>query len=172
MSGSNVKNAKTTEVEEILDYVARASGLRFEFEETGWLMIEQSVDSKSFSFHSSEVTEVLARADGDGSPFIQVNFQDGRKVLLTDTLVGFKPAETFGLDMAKIPKVVTTPDLMSVFDAISESLSHDKANEYEVEILKKVFQSILSGAEAIGFKLEAERRILDRLSSTKLRASA
>ena len=38
--------------------------------------------------------------------------------------------------MAKIPKVVTTPDLLSVFEAIEESVSSDTP-EHEIESLKK-----------------------------------
>ena len=91
--------------------------------------------------------------------------------MLTDNLVGFKPSETWGLDMSRIPKVVTTPDLHSVLDAIEDSLGSDQA-ESEVEILKKVYYSILTGAEKIGFELPFERRCLERLMATKMRASA
>jgi hypothetical protein len=86
--------------------------------------------------------------------------------------VGFKPTETFGLDMAKIPKVVTTPDLMSVFEAIEESMSSDIQNEHELEILKKVYQSILQGGELAGFDLKFERNWLSRLLASRIKASA
>ena len=66
-----------------------------------------------------------------------MNFQNSYKVLLTDNLIGFKPQETLGLDMTRIPKVVTTPDLFSVYEAIEESLGSD-TQDHEVEILKKV----------------------------------
>ena len=35
--------------------------------------------------------------------------------------MGFKPVEIVGLDMSRIPKVVTTPDLVSVFEAIEDA---------------------------------------------------
>ena len=86
--------------------------------------------------------------------------------------MGFKPLETSGLDMGKIPKVVTTPDLISVFEAIEDSMSSDATPDHEVEILKKVFLAILQGGELAGFNLEFERRWMTRLVPSKIRASA
>ena len=160
----------TIEIDNILSFVDRTSGLKATFED-GRVEIAQSLDGKIFHFESEHVTEVLNRTDSDGRPFIQINFRDTNKVLLTDSLVGFKPSETIGLDMSRIPKVVTTPDLKSVLDAIEDTLGSDQA-DHEVEILKKVFYSILSGAEKIGFELPFERRCLERLMATKVRASA
>ncbi len=161
----------TTELSNILNFVERTTGLKATFEESGRVEIKQSLDGKSFHFDAEHVTEVLNRMDSDGRPFIQINFKDTHKVLLTDNLVGFKPSETWGLDMTRIPKVVTTPDLRSVLEAIEDSLGSDQA-ESEVEILKKVYYSILTGAEKIGFALPFERRCLERLMATKIRASA
>lgn len=159
-------------LEEVLSYVDHSSGLSSNVVEEGLVFIQQSVDGKTFRFHMQDLNEVLQRTDADGKTFIQVNFASGHKVLFTDTLVGFKPIEILGLDMGRIPKVVTTPDLLSVFEAIEESLSGDQSLEHEVEILKKVFQAILSGGEQAGFDLSFERRWLSRLLSTKYRATA
>lgn len=161
----------TAEISNILNFVDRTTGLKAAFQEDGSVEIKQSLDGKAFHFEAEHVTEVLNRMDSDGRPFIQINFKDTNKVLLTDNLVGFKPSETWGLDMSRIPKVVTTPDLRSVLDAIEDSLGSDQA-ESEVEILKKVYYSILTGAEKIGFELPFERRCLERLMATKIRASA
>lgn len=159
------------DVDSILNFVDASKGLTGRLAETGKVLVSQDVDGKSFSFYGYEVAEVLHRADADGKPFLQLNFKNGNKVLLTDTLVGFKPVETFGLDMNRLPKVVTTPDLLSVYEAIEEALGADEV-EHEVEILKKVYQAILLGAERIGFELSFERKWLNRLVATKIRASA
>jgi hypothetical protein len=164
------QRSSNVELSNILNFVERTTGLKAAFIE-GRVEIAQSLDGKVFNFDAVHVTEVLNRTDSDGRPFIQINFRDTNKVLLTDSLVGFKPSETAGLDMARIPKVVTTPDLKSVLDAIEDTLGSDQA-DHEVEILKKVFYSILSGAEKIGFDLPFERRCLERLMATKIRASA
>ncbi len=159
-------------LEEVLRFVETSAGLSFDSLREGLVNISQSVDGKTFKFNSSELEEVLNRVDSDGKEFIQINFANGNKVLFTDSLVGFKPTETFGLDMAKIPKVVTTPDLMSVFEAIEESMSSDIQNEHELEILKKVYQSILQGGELAGFDLKFERNWLSRLLASRIKASA
>lgn len=161
----------TAELNNILSFVDRTTGLKANFQEDGRVEIKQSLDGKAFHFEAEHISEVLNRMDSDGRPFIQINFKDSNKVLLTDNLVGFKPGETWGLDMSRIPKVVTTPDLKSVLDAIEDSLGSDQS-ESEVEILKKVYYSILTGAEKIGFELPFERRCLERLMATKMRASA
>lgn len=159
-------------LEEVLTYVDHSTGLSSNVSEAGDVFIRQSVDGKTFRFAMEDLNEVLSRTDADGKAFIQINFASGHKVLFTDTLVGFKPREVFGLDMAKIPKVVTTPDLLSVFEAIEETLSSDQQLDHELDVLKKVFQAILTGGEQAGFDLAFERRWLARLLPSKSRASA
>lgn len=170
---SEIASPKPTQLlEEILDFVERSTGLSSDVTENGAVSIQQSVDGKTFHFKLQDLDDVLQRVDVDGKGFIQVNFASGNKVLFTDTLVGFKPRETVGLDMSKIPRVVTTPDLVSVFEAIEDSMGSDSTPEHEVEILKKVFVSILHGGESVGFDMTFERKWLARLMGPKFRASA
>ncbi|WP_253696994.1 hypothetical protein [Bdellovibrio bacteriovorus] len=169
----SIKSKSThAELDHILNFVDASKGLRAKINESGRVQIRQDLDGKLFSFNSQDVNEVLHRADSEGKPFVQVNFKNGTKVLLTETLVGFKPLETLGLDMGRIPKVVTTPDLVSVFDAIEESLGADNGLDHEVEILKKVYMAIVSGGEKVGFDLTTERLWLNRLIASKFKASA
>ncbi|QDK46556.1 hypothetical protein DOM22_15980 [Bdellovibrio sp. ZAP7] len=170
---SNSKSKSThAELDHILNFVDSSKGLRAKMNETGRVQLRQDLDGKLFTFSSQDVNEVLHRADSEGKAFLQVNFKNGAKILLTETLIGFKPIETLGLDMTRIPKVVTTPDLVSVYDAIEESLGADNGNDTEVEILKKVYLAIISGGEKVGFDLAAERKWLNRLLASKFKASA
>nr|BFD58632.1 hypothetical protein CKG001_07390 [Bdellovibrio sp. CKG001]BFD62057.1 hypothetical protein BdHM001_07380 [Bdellovibrio sp. HM001]BFD68076.1 hypothetical protein HAGR004_30980 [Bdellovibrio sp. HAGR004] len=171
MSSSKTKSTHA-ELDNILNFVDSSKGLRAKIHESGKVQIRQDLDGKVFSFNTQEVSEVLHRADSEGKPFIQVNFKNGTKVLLTETLVGFKPLETLGLDMSRIPKVVTTPDLLSVYEAIEESMGADNGLDHEVEILKKVYTAIVSGGEKVGFDLSFERAWLNRLLASKFKASA
>lgn len=172
MSESQVPPRMNQMLDEILQFVDGSSGLRSLSANTGTVAVVQKVDSKTFKFDSTHLSEVLRRTDADGKSFLQINFSNGSKVLFTDTLVGFKPRETVGLDMSKIPRVVTTPDLVSVYEAIEESLSAENPPEHEVEILKKVFVSILHGAESVGFDLNEEKGWIGRLTAAPNRASA
>ena len=120
----------------------------------------------------ASVEEVLVREDSDGRSFLQVNFLDGKKILITEKLVGFKPAETLGLDLRKLPKVVTTPDLVSVLEAIEESVNNYGHRAEEVDVLRRVFDSVLNGAEAVGFEVGAERNWLNFIANIKHKPSA
>lgn len=159
-------------LDEVLNFVDASTGLASTMNTDGKVSIQQSADNKVFRFEPHFLEDVLQRTDADGKQFIQVNFRSGLKVLLTDTLVGFKPSEVVGLDMSKIPRVVTTPDLLSVLEAIEESFGSDSTPEHEVEVLKRVFQAILTGGELAGFDLTFERKWLSRLVPTKMKASA
>ena len=171
MGHSKPTTAALSDLDTILNYIDHSHGLQAHVSGIGKIQVRQDVDGKLFNFSMSDVTEVLLRADSDAKSFIQVNFRSSNKVLFTDTLIGFKPAEALGLDMSRIPKVVTTPDLMSVFEAIEEALSSETVDN-EVEILKKVYYSILTGAERVGFDLGFEKAWISRLMASTFRASA
>jgi len=155
----------------ILDFVGRSSGLKSWVAEGKNLHITQTTDGKSLNFNDRDVDEVISRIDSEGHPFLQINFMSGKKILLTDCFIGFKPAQCSGLDMEKLPRVVTTPDLLSVVEAIEDSMGSDTSSE-EVDVLKRVFDSVLRGAESVGFDLTSERLWLQRITKSKFKASA
>jgi hypothetical protein len=156
---------------QIHDFVAKSSGLRSRLSETDFIHISQSTDGKAIAFKVADLEEVIHRVDSDGQVFLQVNFLNGRKILLTQNLIGFKPVPSRGLDLTKLPKVVTTPDLISVVEAIEDSMGSPPGGPDEVEVLKKVFDSVLRGAEAVGFDTTPERIWMQGLSR-KNKASA
>jgi hypothetical protein len=141
---------------QINDFVAKSSGLRSR-QKANELQILQCTDGKAIAIAIDDLEEVISRVDSDGHIFLQVNFISGKKILLTQNLIGFKPAPSRGLDLSKLPKVVTTPDLLSVVEAIEESISSAPTQPDEIEVLKKVFDSVLRGAEAVGFDTTSER---------------
>jgi hypothetical protein len=170
------QSAKTTTGtqldQQIKTFVERSSGLEVKTDNSGTLSIFQKVDGRSIRIITDKIEEVLARQDSDGRDFLQVNFFDGRKILITERLVGFKPAETAGLDLRKLPKVVTTPDLVSVVEAIEESVNSHGHRAEEVDVLRRVFDSVLNGAEAVGFEIGPERSWLNFITSVKRKHSA
>ena len=172
MSESEASSKSAQLMHEVSAFVGQAQGLSFVETKEGPVQVTQAVDGKIFRFNPEDLTEVVHRFDTDGKTFIQVNFTNGLKVLLTENLVGFKPEQVAGLDMAKIPKVVTTPDLVSVLEAIEDTLGSDTFVDTELEVLKRVYHSILKGGESAGFDLMFERRWLERLTPSRFRASA
>lgn len=159
------------DLDSILHFIDCSQGLKSLGIESGQLKIIQSADDKVFAFKLEDISEILHRQDLESKLFLQINFRNSNKILLTENLVGFKPQSTLGLDMTKLPKVVTTPDLLSVYEAIEEAIGTDQI-DHEIEILKKVYLSIIDGGERVGFELKKERLWLNRLMGSKLRASA
>ena len=155
----------------IEDFVAKSGGLVIDKDDGGGVAISQKGDSKSIKVKTTELTDVLSRKDAEGKEFVQINFTTGKKILLTDQLIGFKPFPIPDLDVSKLPKVVTTVDLLSVFEAIEDAVSTASRPE-EADTLKRVFNSILLGGEDAGFDLSTERLWLRRLPGVISKASA
>lgn len=156
-------NSKTGQVLQINDFVAKSAGLKSRVENEARMHIKQNTDGKMIAFEIKDLEEVIPRIDADGHVFLQVNFLNGKKILLTENLIGFKPVPSRGLDLSKLPKVVTTPDLLSVVEAIEDTLSSPPNQTDELDLLKRVFDSVLKGAEAVGFDITPERLWLQGL---------
>ncbi len=158
---------------EILAFVQNTRGLRFQpTSPAGRTRITQVIDGKHFEFQTSDLESVLPRTDTEGQDFIQINFCSSKKVLMTTTLVGFKPVPLKGLDLAKLPRVVTTPDIESVFEAVQDALHASDNDPAEVTVLKKVFEAVVAGGESVGFDLSAERAWIARIPSNFTKTAA
>ena len=164
MEGSLKKlNAENTaqHINDIINYLESHTHFIFKYDEKT-LELTQKEDLKNISIEFEKIEKVLIRQDVDGTRFLQINFLHGVKLLITNTLVGFKPNQLVGFDLTRIPRVVTTVDLLSVSKAIEDLFDSEETSDskVEVEILKKVYQSILYGAESVGFKMQAEKNWL------------
>jgi hypothetical protein len=153
-------NSETTSqhINDVINYLETQNQFVYSFDEAS-LELTQKEDLKKVSIEFEKIEKVLSREDIDGSKFLQVNFAGGSKILITKNLIGFKPNPLVGFDLTRIPRVVTTIDLQSVSKAIEDLLDSEENAESkaEIEILKKVYQSILYGAENVGFKMQAEK---------------
>ncbi|MEM7647355.1 MAG: hypothetical protein AAF203_10630 [Pseudomonadota bacterium] len=173
MSNSDTFENGEKLLEKIFSYVDGTESLSFaDCDLADYFVIEQKVDNRRITVNKFDVEEVLSRTDEEGQEFLQVNFISGKKILLTQKLVGFRPLTMFGLDMEKLPKVVTTPDIMNIFDAIQESLCHEDNSPDELEVLRKVYDSVVCGGESVGFDLNEERALFARIPTQVLRTSA
>lgn len=147
--------------EQVETFVGKKSTLKLSWIDKTQMLITQKSDGRIMSIHISEMEEVLVRSDHEGDQFLQINLSFDRKILITKNLIGFKPMTITGLDMNRLPKVVTTVDLVSVLDAIEDLMTSDQQTAMvEIDVLKKVYHAIVSGGEKIGFKLDQEKRWL------------
>jgi hypothetical protein len=164
LNNSNTFGTSDKLLEQIFKYVDGTENLHFaECDLSDYFVIEQKLDKRKIKVNKFDVEDVLSRTDEEGQEFLQVNFVSGKKILLTQKLIGFRPLTMFGLDMEKLPKVVTTPDIMNIFDAIQESLCHEDNSWDELEVLRKVYDSVVCGGESVGFDLNVERALFSRI---------
>ncbi len=167
-----MKSDSQNAVGQIKSFISKSKGLSVvESTLSDYMIIEQKMDHKRITLNCFDLDEVMLRQDEVGKSFLQVNFTSGKKILITDSLVGFRPLGLFGLDMEKIPKVVTTPDIQSVFEAIQEVLQSNDEQD-ELDVLRKVYDSVLCGGESVGFDLKEERKVLARIPARMWSASA
>lgn len=159
-SGDQEKEAL---IQQISQFCSQSSGLLLQKNNGGHLAIRQQVDGKSIPLLIHHLEDVITRFDSEGKQFLQVNYQTGQKILLTDQLIGFRPAESKDLDGSKLPRVVTTPDLVSIVEALQELLAGENATQEEFEVLRRVFFAVIDGGESIGFDLRVERNWLRRI---------
>ncbi|MBK9293206.1 MAG: hypothetical protein IPM57_01985 [Oligoflexia bacterium] len=146
----------------ISTFVVQTTGLVFVKQDETKIKITQKTDSKEIVIDESKLLDVIFRKDPESKNFIQINFIDGEKILITDQLIGFKPHPISGIDLSKMPKVVTTVDLFSVLEAI-EDIVAERYNKTDLESLKAIYMSILAGGEKIGFDLSSEKTWLKRI---------
>ena len=149
-------------IEKIAHFVDKTSGLNVNWCDEVSINISQMSDNKSFPIRIKNLHDVILRKDSQHRDFIQIDFSDGSKILLTQLLIGFKPYPIHGLDMREVPRVVTTTDLYKVFQAIEEALALD-GNDIEIDLLSHIFRSILKGGEKVGFDLKKEKTCFHRI---------
>ena len=168
-------NTDTTSqyINDVINYLESHTHFIFKYDENS-LELTQKEDMKKIVIDFEEIEKVLTRQDVDDSKFLQINFKSGTKILVTKSLVGFKPNQLVGFDLTKIPRVVTTIDLQSVAKAIEDLFDSEETFESktEIEILKKVYLSILYGAENVGFKMQAEKAWLSSILLNQSAAAA
>lgn len=151
----------------IRDFAKGASGYEIHYSDPSSndgfseLTLIQTQDRHRLHIKAAQLEELLLRTDAEGTDFLQINFVDTNKILLTEKLIGFKPKlhTTMNFDeqkklLSRLPKVVTTPDILSVIDSFEEAIF---LGENEVDLLAQLFEALTLGAEAVGFDVSLER---------------
>lgn len=167
-----ISTATTKQLEllqSILEFALRSSEFEVEKSALDQVRIKQKIDGHMLVIRASRLQDILMRSDADGRSFVQVNFQDGLKILITERLIGFKPAirktsasiagqgapsSNSAVGNSKLPRVVTTPDLLSVLEAMEDAA---ESADRDLMVLRELFDSIVRGAERAGFDVEKEK---------------
>ena len=145
-------------------FLSNSKNLSFETSESSEteFSIVQKYDRKSLFFSTEEFEKVLEREDSHGENFLQINFKNGKKIILTEDYIGFSPAVCVDFD-SQLPKVVTTVDLLNVIDAIEGTVYGTEHYQESLSDVKLFFEAIASGAESIGFDLTGERLWIEKI---------
>lgn len=158
----------------IHDFVRRSKELDSNLVDPSILKIRQCVDGHTIFIDAGRLQDILMRNDADGRSFVQVNFHDNLKILITERLIGFKPVVRRAAQTAvgganstsaaalgsstvssnKLPRVVTTPDLLSVLEALEDAA---ESADRDLTVLRELFDSIVCGAERVGFDVSKEK---------------
>ena len=160
--GSIVTQDSKTHTQIIQSFIQSTKGLKFSILDDS-LTVLQTIDGKHLSFKKTDISEILIRKDSKSQSFVQINFFGDKKIILTDRFIGFKPFRIPDLDMQKLPKVVTTPDLLNFIEIIEDSMYELDVTAIEVQDIRRYFESVLLGAEKVGFELLNERIWIERL---------
>lgn len=159
---------------EIVNFLELQSSFEFKINEDTFELV-QLEDLKKLVINYEKIEKVIKRKDVDGADFLQINYCNSElKVLITKSLIGFKPVELNGLTIEKMPRVVTTIDLKSVKMGIEDIFSSEETQDSlaEIQILKKIYKSILRGAEQVGFNMCAEKHWLSGILNSNLAFTA
>ena len=132
--------------------------------EDGKITLLQSYDKKTISFYEEDVEKILERKDQNGERFLQINFKTGKKILITSEFIGFPPTSYSKEGNKKLPKVVTTADLLSVIEAIESSIYGPDQYQESLYDVRLFFEAIAGGAESAGFSLTGERLWVEKLA--------
>lgn len=163
MAEQSNASTMTSPMDLVIEFLESSSGLHYKKLDTGAVRISQKVDGKHINLEGEEITSVIPREDYKKDAFIQINFSGGKKILLTDHLIGFKPAEIDGINIESLPKVVATPDLVGLFEALEDCLTAKNTNITMLLELRQASMSIIEGAESIGIDLSQEKIWLKRI---------
>lgn len=149
-------------IEDITTFLLKVNGFETSFLDEWRVSILQKADRQRILLDGRELETTIRRTDEMGREFIQVNFLGGAKILLTDDLIGFKPLPSpqyTQMNLSRLPKVVTTPDLISVIEAMDDAIAKSTSGfiEEEIKVLKCLYESIVAGAERVGFDLRFEK---------------
>ena len=153
----------------IEDFILKSDQLALLKEENSkTFTILQMSDKKKLSFQEKDVDRVLERKRDNQDDFLQINFKNGKKILLTKDYIGFAPAKSLHVDFTRFPKVVTTADLFSMIESIENTLYNSADCKESLAEVHNFFEVIASGAESVGFDVSSERVWIEKLISNKL----
>ena len=136
-----------------MNYLEKHSELTILKKKSDFIKVKQPDDQMNLTISFSEIDSTYVQIDSLGKKYLQINLNDGGRLLLTQRVIGFEAKKDSRLRSGFLPDVVTTLDLLNIMEAFESSLRDGHQSEEEQYLLNKAFRAIAKGATRIGFNV-------------------
>ncbi|MBE8221821.1 MAG: hypothetical protein HAW60_03740 [Bdellovibrionales bacterium] len=135
----------------LLNFVSKADGLNIKQQTSDYVIIEQNEDRSFLKVFFNNISCITFSKKEQGECYIQLNFINNTKCILTNGLIGFAPIKSILLDKNSLPEIVSSIDLLNIIEAFEDSLRNSGESE-DFLFLSQVYHSVLNGGKNIGIE--------------------
>lgn len=135
----------------LLNFIKKASGLKIKQQDKYFIIIEQLEDKSCLKVFFHNISYISFAKDDTGGQYIQIDFLNKTKCILTDSLIGFSPVKSLLLNKNALPEVVSSIDLLNIIEAFEANLRNSGEAE-EFLFLNQVYHAVLNGGKQIGIE--------------------
>lgn len=135
----------------LLSFIKKTRGLRVKNQNLTSITIEQKEDKSFLKIFFHQISHISLASETKKEDYIQINFINKTKCILTESLIGFAPIKSLLLDKNSLPEVVSSIDLLNILEAFEANLR----NSGEIEdflFLNQVYHAVLNGGKHIGLE--------------------
>lgn len=142
----------TTEKKSILlNFINKAKGLRIKKQDKNIIVIEQLEDKSCLKIFFHNIHYISFAKDSVNGQYMQIDFTNKTKCILTDNLIGFAPVKSLLLNKNALPEVVSSIDLLNIIEAFEAHLRNSGVAE-EFLFLNQVYHAVVNGGKQIGIE--------------------
>ncbi|MBE8162641.1 MAG: hypothetical protein HAW63_01470 [Bdellovibrionaceae bacterium] len=135
----------------LLSFINKASGLQIKKSTNDYIIIEQLEDKSFLKIFFHHIDYISFSKDARKESYIQLNFINNTKCILTSDLIGFSPVKSLLLNKNSLPEVVSSIDLLNILEAFEASL-RNSGNSEDFLFLNQVYNAVLNGGKKVGME--------------------
>lgn len=135
----------------LLNFIKKATGLRLKQQSNNYIIIEQLEDKSFLKIFFHHISYISCSKEKQGDHYIQLDFTNNTKCILTNNLIGFAPIKSLLLKKNCLPEVVSSMDLLNIIEAFESNLRNSGEPE-DFLFLSQVYYAVLNGGKNIGIE--------------------
>lgn len=135
----------------LLQFIKKTEGLRIKQQAQYYIVIEQIEDKSFLKIFFHHISHISFSSEKQNGHYIQVNFTNHTKCILTNHLIGFAPVKSLLLDKNALPEVVSSMDLLNIIEAFESNLRNSGEAENFL-FLNQVYHAVLNGGKQVGIE--------------------